>query len=351
MNILYGVPGEGMGHATRSKVVIDHLLRQGHELCIVASGRAFAFLNAAFPKRVVEIKGFHFAYRNAEISIAKTFFSNLKVSGKNLVYNTAKKKLIERHFVPQVVITDFESFSFLFAKEHGLPVISIDNMQVMDRCELEVAIPAGERNNYRLAKQIVRAKVPGCQHYLVSSFFDAPVRKKNTTVVPPIVRQAIQDAPVLQNEHVLVYQTSSSLKSIREVLAQLPGERFFVYGMNEDSTERNVTFKPFSEEGFIADLAGAKAVVANGGFSLLSECVYLHKPVYTFPIRNQFEQWMNAAYIEKCGFGRHFDTLHADALKSFLYDLPMFQARLRGYRQKGNAELFTALETLLNTLL
>ena len=34
MNILYGVPGEGMGHATRSKVVIDHLLKKGHELYV-----------------------------------------------------------------------------------------------------------------------------------------------------------------------------------------------------------------------------------------------------------------------------------------------------------------------------
>ena len=25
MQILYGVPGEGMGHATRSKVIIEHL--------------------------------------------------------------------------------------------------------------------------------------------------------------------------------------------------------------------------------------------------------------------------------------------------------------------------------------
>ena len=32
MRILYGVVGEGMGHATRSRVVIAHLLEQGHEV-------------------------------------------------------------------------------------------------------------------------------------------------------------------------------------------------------------------------------------------------------------------------------------------------------------------------------
>jgi hypothetical protein len=32
MKILYGVPGEGMGHATRSKVVIDYLFQKAMRL-------------------------------------------------------------------------------------------------------------------------------------------------------------------------------------------------------------------------------------------------------------------------------------------------------------------------------
>src|SRR6266480_3864517 len=38
MRILYGVVGEGMGHATRSKVVIEHLLERGHKVKVVVSG-------------------------------------------------------------------------------------------------------------------------------------------------------------------------------------------------------------------------------------------------------------------------------------------------------------------------
>src|SRR6478735_7203743 len=44
VRILYGVVGEGMGHATRSRVVLEHLLRAGHELRVVVSGRAHRFL-------------------------------------------------------------------------------------------------------------------------------------------------------------------------------------------------------------------------------------------------------------------------------------------------------------------
>lgn len=347
MNILYGVPGEGMGHATRSKVVIDHLLGKGHDVCIVSSSRAFQFLDKTFPGRVIQIKGFHFAYKNAEVSKTATFLSNVKSAGKNLVYNTGKKRLIEKNFSPDVIISDFESFSYFFAKEHRLPVISIDNMQVMDRCILDIAISKEEKSNYLLAKNIVKAKVPGCHYYFISSFFDATIRKKNTEIVPPIVREAIQKASVSKGKHMVMYQTSSSLKTVKEVLQQIPQETFFVYGMNLDERDGNVIFKPFSETGFIHDLASAKAVIANGGFSFISEAVYLKKPVYSFPIHHQFEQWMNAAYIDKLGYGRHFNNLSADQLKAFIYDLPSFEKKLSYYSQNGNDVLFKALDLLL----
>lgn len=350
MNILYGVPGEGMGHATRSKVVIDFLLQQNHDVRIVSSSRAFQFLNKEFPGRVIEIKGFHFSYKNAEVSKTGTFLLNLRSAGKNLAYNYTKKLLIDQSFVPQAVISDFESFSFFYAKLHKLPVISIDNMQVIDRCNIDLIIPKEERSNYHLAKNIVRVKVPACNHYFMSSFFDAGIKKKNSEIVPPIIRRAIEETPVTRSEHVVMYQTSSSLKTVKETLEKLPSEKFYVYGMNQDKTEGNVVFKSFSEKGFIRDLASAKAVIANGGFSFISEAVYLKKPIYSFPIHNQFEQWMNAAYIEKLGYGRHFDALDSDNLKAFLYDLPFFEDKLANYSQHGNSILFEKLAKILMAL-
>ena len=56
MRILYGVVGEGMGHATRSKVTCEHLVSKGHEVKIVVSGRAHGFLAKSF-RDVVEIDG------------------------------------------------------------------------------------------------------------------------------------------------------------------------------------------------------------------------------------------------------------------------------------------------------
>jgi uncharacterized protein (TIGR00661 family) len=347
MKILYGVPGEGMGHATRSKVVIDYLISKGHEVKIVASDRAFKFLDKSFPGCVIEIKGFHFAYKNAEVSKSGTFMLILKSAAKNLVFNKTKKKLLEQNFKPDFVISDFESFSFVYAKLHKLPIISIDNMQVMDRCKLDIKIVKEERNNYLLAKGIVKFKVPRCHHYFITSFFDAQIKKANTTLVPPIIRKEIQDAKTSKGNHIIMYQTSSTLKTVKETLHQFPHEQFLVYGMNKEEQDKNITFKPFSEAGFIKDLASAKAVIANGGFSFISEAVYLKKPVYSFPINKQFEQWMNAAYIDKLGYGKHCNSLNAIDLKAFLVGIPTFEKNLLGYKQDGNKLLFEQLDSKL----
>jgi uncharacterized protein (TIGR00661 family) len=340
-----------MGHATRSKVIITYLLEQGHEVQAVSSARAYQFLNRAFPGRVHEIKGFHLAYRNASVSKLNTAILTLKTGPENLRLNFERYRELLAGFTPDVVISDFESFTYFFAKMHRLPIISIDNMQVMSRCSLDIVVPKEERANFSIARNIVKTKVPRSDHYLIASFFDAPPCKERTTVVPPIIRKEILEAETAGGEHILVYQTSTSQGNLVEILQQLPQEQFRVYGFNKEEQHGNVQLKAFSEEGFIRDLATAKAVLANGGFSLLSEAVYLRKPICSIPINGQFEQYLNAAYVEKMGFGRHYPQFTADRIKSFIYDLPRFQENLQGYSQDGNKSLFAELDKQLGAVL
>lgn len=347
MRILYGVPGEGMGHSTRSKVIITYLLEQGHDVQVVSSSRAYQFLAKSFPGRVQEIKGFHLAYKDAGVSILKTASLTLKSAPGNLQVNFHRYRALMEQFKPEVIISDFESFTYLFARYHRLPVISIDNMQVINRCTLDIPIPASERNNYLIAKNIVKGKLPDIEHYLAATFFDLPVRKERTTLVPPIIRKEILAAKTSVNDHILVYQTSASQKNLIGLLQQLPQEKFLVYGFNREEQHGNVTLKAFSETEFISNLASAKAVVANGGFSLLSEAVYLHKPICSIPLANQFEQYLNAAQVQKLGYGRHFQELSSDNLKTFMYDLPLFQKGISKYCQDGNNVLFETLDKRL----
>lgn len=347
MKILYGVPGEGLGHATRSKVVIGWLLAQGHEVQAVSSSRAYQMLAGNFPGRVHEIRGFHLAYKDVTVSRTRTAALTLRTAPENLRVNFARYRELLGSFAPDVVISDFESFSYFFARWKRLPVISIDNMQIISRAALDITVPPAEREHLELARRIVRAKLPRSYHYLITTFFELPLLKPATTLVPPIIRPEILAARPTTGQHVLVYQSATTQTDLVPLLRALPGQEFRVYGFNKQEDHGNVRLRAFSEQGFIEDLVSARAVVTNGGFSLISEAVYLRKPICAIPIPAQFEQLLNAAEVEKLGYGRHFTALTADNVRAFLYGLNNFSTALAGYTQAGNEVLFAALGQLL----
>jgi uncharacterized protein (TIGR00661 family) len=249
-----------------------------------------------------------------------------------------------------VVVSDFESFSYLFGKNHFLPVISVDNMQIINRCRHDPSLLRGYEDPFEVSRTVVKSKVPGCFHYLATTFFYPEVRKERTTLVPSILRPEILAARPERGEHLLVYQTSTSNSSLPELLkkAGIPSR---IYGvrrnLTHDEVDQNLTYRPFSEDGFIEDLRTCRAVIAGGGFTLMSESVYLHKPMLSIPIAGQFEQVLNALYLERLGYGVHARSLTPGVLEGFLEKLPEFEASLSGYHQDGNVVSLAALEAQL----
>ncbi len=352
MKLLYGVVGEGMGHATRSKVVIEHLESRGHSVKIVASGRAFHFLSQAFPD-VVEIAGLTLHYDNGAVNRERSLLHNVLLSPRMILDNASAYFEEVRGFGPDLVISDFDSFAHLFARRHGLPVISIDNQQIIHRCKHDKDIQDGLELDFQTTKTFVKAKLPGCDHYLITTFFFPKVRGKfahNTTLVPPILRKAVLDVRPTRGDHVLVYQTSTSDQQLLPTLKKLRNRSFVVYGLRRDAIEDNCVIKDFSEDGFVADLASARAVVTNGGLSLLHEAIYLGKPIFSVPVRHQFEQEMNARYLEKLGYGLSAPSLQSDTLEWFLQQESRYVAALSAHRQNGNQVLCQCLDSLLDRL-
>lgn len=351
MRILYGVVGEGMGHATRSRVVLAHLVQAGHEVEVMTSGRARDFLAKHFPG-VNRIHGFHFVTRDNQVRMAKTLLSNAVAGTVGLPQNIqAYFELIER-FAPDVVISDFESWTYTYAKAHRLPILSIDNMQIINRARHPPEVLEGQRPAFELARAFVKSKLPFCDHYLVTSFFRPPIRKERTTIYPPILRPEILQATPERGEHVLVYQTAEGNERLARTLAAC-GLPCRIYGMRrhltEDEVEGNLTYRPFSETAFIEDLRTARAVIAGGGFTVMSECVYLHKPMLAVPIRAQFEQVLNARWLERLGYGIAADDLHDPApIEAFLAELDTYEGNLQGYEQDGNKALLAGLDEHLD---
>jgi len=258
---------------------------------------------------------------------------------------------LAEQFRPDVVVSDFESWSYLFARTHRLPVVSLDNIQVLARCTHPPEILRGHELDFQLAKALVKAKLPGCFHYLVATFFYPPLRKPRTSLLPSVIRPEILAAGRERGEHLLVYQTSESNAELPALLSR-SGRECRIYGfrrdLREDLVEGNLRFRPFSERTFVDDMRTAAGLVCNGGFTTLSEAVYLRKPVLSSPVRRQFEQVLNARYLQAEGYGLAADEeLGPERLGEFLERLPEFERRLEGYHQDGNRRMLDALDQLL----
>lgn len=357
MDILYGVVGEGMGHATRSRVVLGHLLDGGHRVRVVVSGKAHSFLRdelAPYGDRaqVEEIHGLSFQVDGNRIDKSETLSANLEALPGGLKKNIkAYFKLIESGFQPEVVFSDFETWAYLYGLNHRLPVVSLDNMQIINRCEHEDDVTSLRSASFLLAKNIVKMKMPGAWHYLVTSFFFPPIRKRRTTLIPPILRPEILSASRDPGEHVLIYLKAEAAEATLPLLAQLSSTPFKVYGTGRTGRQGNVELCPFSGQGFVDDLRTARAVVAAAGFSLMGEAVHLQVPMLALPIKGQYEQTLNALYLEKLGYGQcHESTLTVDVISSFLSQTERHQSALAGYTPQSNEMLFECLDKIVRLI-
>jgi uncharacterized protein (TIGR00661 family) len=349
LRILYGVVGEGMGHATRSAVVLEHLLSSEHEIKVVVSGKAHDFLKERFSGRegfaIEEIQGLTLKYFGNKLSRSRSLFWNLKNSPKGVRKNVeVYRKVAEERFQPRLVVSDFESWAALYGLNQRVPVVSIDNIQAVNRLKHDKEIRKGF--DFRVARLAVKLKVPRAYHYLITSFFFPRVRKKFTTLVPPILRREVLDAVREPGEHVVVYTRAVAETDLVSMLGNLPFE-FRVYGAAKEDRAGNVLLRPFSGNGFLHDLRTARAVIAGGGFSLMSEAVSLGVPMLAVPIAGQFEQELNSRYLARLGYGAWARTLEPKAIRDFLAKTDAFSRSLSRYPRQDNRMLFACLDEII----
>jgi len=339
-NILYGVNGEGAGHSTRAKEVLTHLVSQGHNVHVASFDRGLQNLKDNF--NVTEIYGFRFAYVNNRVRYKRTIAKNLMTVPHAAKSLSQLNALVEDEKI-DLVITDFEPLTCHVGHKRGLPVISIDNQHCLTNAV--VSYPKQYRRDAAAAKIVTKLMTPRANAYLVISFFTAPIRKRNTFLFPPLLRQQILDATPSEGEHVLVYVTSPA-----PALAKLLGStrcRFVAYGFGREGSDGNIIFKKPSLDGFFSDLTSARAVIANSGFSLVTEALHLGKPYLAVPVSHQFEQIFNAYWLEKSGYGAFWEELNKERVESFLFNLPHYRESLASYPRQGNQALLRMLDGLI----
>ncbi|MEZ4368360.1 MAG: glycosyltransferase family protein [Kofleriaceae bacterium] len=284
------------------------------------------------------------------VRLGKTLVSNVVGGALGLPGNVGACFRAHRQLRARGGHQRLRSWTYLYGKTHGLPILSIDNMQVIHRCQLPDDVVAGHQASFQLTRAFIKAKLPGCDGYYITTFFHPPVRKPDTALFPPILRPEILAAERSAGEHLLVYQPGPS-EALTSALARA-GVPCRIYGMRPgltaDVTEGAMTYRPFSETAFIADLASCRGVVAGGGFTLMGEAVFLGKPMLALPLAGQFEQVLNARYLEREGFGVcGEDVAQPGLIDRFLARIPACAAALARYTHDHNRGLLAAVDRFL----
>lgn len=345
-HIIYGVAGEGSGHSSRARVVIPYLQAQGFTVHVVTYHKGVQNLAQDFD--VTEVFGLRFAYENNTVSYPKTVLKNIK----NLPEAHSSLKSVQqlvKKYDPVCILTDFEPLTALVAYLNKIPLISIDNQHRITHGELEYE--SRWRADYLAAKAGVLTMAFNAQYYIITSFFDIRHKKdKNVYVVPPLLRDSILTATVEDKGHVLVY-TTSGFEQVIPLLKNFPEVTFMIYGLNKDGVDGNCIMKKPSTEGFINDLRTARAVIGNAGFTLMTESLYLHKPYCAFPVKHQFEQLINAYYLEKYNYGTYMEEVTVEGISGFLKNIEKYKKALSTYKQDGNKEFFDTLKNVLNQVI
>ncbi|MDR3457046.1 MAG: glycosyltransferase family protein [Verrucomicrobiae bacterium] len=342
--VLYSCCGEGQGHSSRVLTVTRALTSLGHEVKILASHKAYQVLSPRLPE-VREIPGFTFVYQNNRVELLASFWGNLPLLRQRGRVIREITSLIEA-WQPDLAIADFEPFLPRAAGLAGLRCISLDHQGVIPFAR--PSLPWNQRIPALAARTVVGLTNFRAEARLATSFFYPPLPAgAKVHFYPPILREKVRAITPRDDGHVVVYQTSNSFTRLPELLKQLPFRfKVFAYEHAPVGEDGNVSYYPRSDVRFIEEVGTASWVLTNGGYTLMSEALHLGKPVFSLPVAWQFEQWLNARYLQDLGYG-----LMCDDLRHFPGRMHDFIGKLGEYRQNIARQNFCGNEAVLAHIL
>ncbi|MBD3163767.1 hypothetical protein GF323_01060 [Candidatus Woesearchaeota archaeon] len=341
--ILFGVQGEGMGHAIRSDILLRYLTKN-HEIRIFAGNRAYKFLSKRF-RHVEEIESQNIGYKNSRVVFFGTIWLNLKKFPKFRV-SYRKLKQTVKDFQPDIIISDFEALTNFLGNFSKAPLIQINNQNdiIFRKNKLKLSQVAAYINTWLVTKVFTF----GADKYIMYSL-DPMEDTEKKIYTGNLIKDEMKKRKHRYGDHIFVYQTSNTGEKLIDILKQLD-ENFIVYGFNKNKKEKNIIFRKFNDDIYFEDYCEAKALIANGGLTTITEAIYMKKPILSIPIKGQYEQVFNAKTVEKMGFGMYLKEGSKEKITEFLNKQPKYTKNLQKYKPISNEQIFRKVEKQIRLL-
>lgn len=324
--ILYGICWIGNGHVFRQLPILDILVKT-NTVVVFAYGNSYDFLvqyykdikNIHITKVIVPFyawteNGLDFSHA---VSLGVEKYSDIvQINSEAIEY---AKNIIWK---PDFVVSDYEPISAQYAYIYDVPFFTIDQQSKY----LLDTFPASIKWHTCLDERMrLRLFFPTATIRFVTSFFPVMWNSDNIFLTWPILRDNILQLKkdISYTNTIVVYISSfhwlsQSYNDLATIFEEFPQIIFHVFAPETISIEsKNIVWHVYWDVKYYSLLQNCMWIISTAWHSLLSEAVYLDKPVYTIPMQT-YEQYMNAKMIEDNKWWVSFDDIAKDHLEFFL---------------------------------
>ena len=315
--IIYGIQGEGRGHATRALQVLRTLEEKGYHVSIYTGGDAAHFLKQhGYQVRKIPLLRYHYT-KNGNISFVKTFFYNFINTFKLLTEIDATYKVMFKEIQrwnPFLIISDFEVYSSRIANKLGIPLYSVHHQHLFTESQLPKLKTLSD--SIRTFTCILSTKMVTGKpsKSFASSFFHFPPKASSQAFfIGPFLEKSWQKRVFTDQGHITVYMKKPCyLAYLETIFKAFPHLSFHVFSDFKGSYQYMkpfpcVQYNEISREEFLNSFANCKALVATAGNQVIGEAIYAHKPLLVAPEPNALEQKFNAIGLTQSGLGMAVD--------------------------------------------
>jgi uncharacterized protein (TIGR00661 family) len=368
--ILFGICGIGNGHLSRQLAVLRHFLDQGDQVMVFTYGEGLSFFRNRFPLypnlKVVEVANPYFVGTVGGLDFEQTAQSDKNKVDFTRINAEAMNQATKSFGKPDLVISDYElvSAQYAYAKRAKLVTLDQQSKYLVGQFPENLA-----GTTYLDEVERLSMFFPSAEKRIAVSFFGVKPAQGNMNqdvdILPPMIRPEIiaaKGSPKTAKPSVLVYVTAQQIGNqpidqwMRIIASTIP-ENFEVHVFLPARFElpgntENVRFYRHGESEFDSILIASHGIVSTAGHNLLSESMYLGKPVYALPLPI-YEQQINARIIAENKFGISEPSLTESGLRTFLANLDTYSDNIRNDRtvllkDPGNSRVIEEIERIIN---
>ncbi|MEJ7694945.1 glycosyltransferase family protein [Daejeonella sp.] len=280
MRILYAIQGTGNGHLSRATDVIPCLKKHG-EVDILVSGSQ-GDLNLPFPIKY-KLSGLSFIFgKSGGVSIWKT----LARTNIRKLLRSIKTLPVEEY---DLVINDFEPVSAWACYFKNKACISLSHQAAV----LSPGLPRPAENDM-MGKLILNNYAPSSSQY---GFHFSSFREN---IFTPVIRREVRAQQITDAGHYTVYLPSYDDERLINFLSEFNDVEWDVFSKHNSRPlkVRNINIQPIDGAKFTTSMASSSGVLCGAGFETPAEALFLGKKLMVIPMKNQYEQHLNAAALQ-----------------------------------------------------